>query len=150
MFNKLLQHSRFTLSLIEIWCGIYLLLNSVTPLIDGQRDSFIPPTNDQSPLQEFLNGTGILTSGFWIRIVAIFVGLAMIILPFWGCRFLKARAILDYAAFILFTYVGVLIVIYVPLDEFFWLAPLASGLLCAAVYLGNKADLRARTCDDGG
>jgi len=149
MFNRLLQHSRFTLALIEIWCGIYLFLNSITPLVDGQRDSFIPPHSEPTGLQYFLNGTGLATSGFWIRILAIGVGLAMALLPFWGNRFLRARTIINYTAFVLFTYVGVLVVIYVPLDEFFWLAPLTSGLLCASVYLGNKAELRLRTRHDG-
>lgn len=148
MFNKPLsshlikKRSRFTLSLLEIWCGLYLFINSLIPLVDGQSDAFLDKSEDLSGIQVFLNGTGYTTSGFWLRIFAIGVGLAMVVTPFFGTRFLKVRALLDFAAFVLFCYVGILITIYVPLETYFWIAPLISGMVCATVYLGNKAELR--------
>lgn len=141
MFATIRRHSRFTLSLIEIWLGFYLLINSLLPLLSGVHSQRRP---GQSDVQYFLNGTGIGTSGFWIRVIAVGVGGAMIALPFLGNspRVVSLRARLDYTAFVLFTYVGVLVTIYVPVDYYLWIAPLASGLLCASAYLGNKAELR--------
>lgn len=138
MLSRLRKHSRLTLSLIEMWLGFYLFINSLIPLLHSGYDR----SNYDSFIQYFLNGNGIITSGFWIRILAIVVGVGMIILPFFGDKYLLTRTRLNYLAFVLFTYVGILVTIYLPIDYYLWIGPLVAGLLAASVYLGNKAELR--------
>jgi hypothetical protein len=125
-----------------------MMFNSVFPLLKSIVEGFarIP---GQSTFEYFLTGTGIGTSGFWIRLIATAVGLGMILLPLFADteRRLKIRSALAFTAFMLFTYVGVLTSIFTDINTFFWIAPIASGLISALVFLGNSAEVRNYATD---
>jgi hypothetical protein len=143
--SKFRSHSRLAIALLETYLGFYLFINSFLPLVNAWED--LPgPGLDEADIRYFLNGTGFWSTGFWLRILAIVVGLMMIIMPYLKDtpKHIKRRATLSYISFILFSYVGVLTLIYTQFLDYFWLAPVATGLFSATVYLGNLSELRFR------
>jgi hypothetical protein len=137
------NYSRYAIGTIEILLGFFLAFNSVFPLLSSIKEGFdrLP---GQSAIEYFLTGTGVGSSGFWVRLLATGVGLGMMAVPIFNDseRTLKIRSVLAFTAFMLFTYVGVLTMLFTDIIFFFWIAPLASGLISALVFLGNSAEVR--------
>lgn len=142
MIVTLRNYSRYALGSVEIVLGFYLLINSLRPLVE----EFEAGPVWKNSIEYFLTGVGIGTSGFWLRVLAVIVGVLMVVfavLPDTPKR-LRLRARLSFLAFLLFTYVGILVFIFTSLQDFFWIAPLASGFFAAAAYIGNSAEVSGR------
>jgi hypothetical protein len=148
MTATLRSYSRYALGSIEVIMGLYLAFNSAFPLLETIKTG-ITRLPDQSAIEYFVSGTGVGSSGFWIRLIAVAVGLAMMIYPIFDDNRtrLKIRSALNFAAFCLFTYVGLLTAIFTDPITFFWFAPVVCGFVSALAFLGNSAEVRNYATD---
>lgn len=136
------NYSRYAAGTIEILLGAFLAFESALPFIKNFNEITGKPISGE--LEDFLSGTGISTSGFWIRMFAMLIGLLMILVPILpdSSRRLKIRSALSFIAFLLFIYVGVLTLIFTDITTFFWITPFTAGIMSALLFLGNSAEVR--------
>lgn len=128
------------ISINMIYLSLVPLLNDVNVGIsDGRAIN----------LREFLSGTGVATSGFWLRVLAIIAGLAFLLAWPHGSRarrmtYTKIRAISSLIMSALFIYVTILTCIYVPggFINLIWIQSGAYAVIMGITYLANSAEIR--------
>lgn len=133
----LFKSSRLAIRAVELLMAASMLHLSAYPLVQNFEFGYNPA--GLPPLEYFLSGAGTLTSGFWLRLVAVVVSawlLVIVLTP--GEKWLKARTNLNFAMAMLYLYVTFLSWLFVDFTQYFWIQPLAYTLISAMVYLANR------------
>lgn len=131
---------------IEAVISVNMIYLSLLPVIRDFETGF-DPAPGVSNLQYFIQGAGLYTSGFWLRLVAIFA--ALVLITNWPGRKnrykrLKWRTRANLVMFALFSYVTVLAIIFVPAPfwDMIWIQSFVYAVIMGIGYLANSAEMR--------
>jgi hypothetical protein len=136
--------SRATLWAVEGILAVNVIYLSGAPLLKGGLDQF--NTNGVvDGLETFLTGSGPYTASFWLRILSILAGFAILLA--WPRKnapkkYLRIRTASDFTLFVLYFYVFILGLIFGQWDNYFWVQPLVYSSIMGVAYMSNSWRLK--------
>jgi hypothetical protein len=137
---KMNYRSRLTLWAVEGILALNVIYLSGAPLLKDGLDQF--NTNGVvEGLETFLTGSGPYTAAFWLRIVAVLAGFAILLT--WPRKkspkkYLRIRVYSDFMLFILYFYVFTLGLIFGQWENYFWVQPLVYSSIMGVAYMSNS------------
>lgn len=143
---RLGKTARFFLWEIGAIISLNMIYLSWLPLVKDVEGGVT--ADGSSTLQYFLQGTGLGTSGFWLRLVAIIA--AVLFISAWprrrgsaGIRRVKIRAVTSFTLSALFIYVTILTLIFLPtsFENLLWIQSVTFATIMGISYLANSAEL---------
>jgi hypothetical protein len=137
---KMNYRSRLTLWAVEGILALNVIYLSGAPILNDGLDQF--NTNGVGEgLETFLTGSGPYTAAFWLRIVAVLAGFAILLT--WPRKkspkkYLRIRVYSDFMLFILYFYVFTLGLIFGQWENYFWIQPLVYSSIMGVAYMSNS------------
>jgi hypothetical protein len=131
---------------IESFIAVNMIYLSAKPLFEDFETGFDPEPG-QSNVAYFIQGAGLGTSGFWLRLVAIIASLVLILnWPKEGRNVvrLKRRTWSNLVLFALFIYVTMIVLIFVPgsFVDMLWINSFSYAVIMGIGYFANSAEIR--------